>query len=279
MAYALSGSSRQLIIGPDAATCLMLAASLAPLAAGDPERYLALVPVRTLITGCFYIGAGYARLIAKSFARRNRYDIDADQEFEAFVAGNLASAFAQGFPVTGADSRTAVNAAMPGQTQLVGIVAAVAMLLVLFFLTAPLALVPTTALAAVILVSATDLCDCLGPQKLWAMTRRAAGISIVTTLGVLILGVLQGVVLAIALSLFWMLAMAVRPGDAVLGRSPGLEGFHSKADYPSAETVPGLILYRFNANIVFYNVDYFRERLVRRRRRAGRRRRPAAFPH
>jgi len=111
------------------------------------------------------------------------------------------------------------------------------------------------------------------------MTRRAAGISIVTTLGVLILGVLQGVVLAIALSLFWMLAMAVRPGDAVLGRSPGLEGFHSKADYPSAETVPGLILYRFNANIVFYNVDYFRERLVRRRRRAGRRRRPAAFPH
>jgi len=415
LAYALFGSSRQLIIGPDAATCLMVAAALAPLAAGDPQRYVALVPVLTLITGCFYLGAGHARLgfiasflskliltgylngialiiivgqlpklfgypstadaffprlaelvtaigqshwptvalglallavlvglrrslpslpaalvvvalgiaavfalgldgrgvqvtgpvpaglptlgfavfdfdtyralvrdamgimlisftsgvlTAKSFAERARATIDADQELKAFGAGNIAAALAQGFPVTGADSRTAVNYAMDGQTQLAGIVAAAAMLLVLFFLTAPLALVPTTALAAVILVSATGLFDWLGLQKLWAMTRREAGISIVTTLGVLILGVLQGVVLAIGLSLLWMLAMALRPHDAVLGRIPGLKGFHSKADYPAAETVPGLLLYRFNANIVFYNVDYFRERVLRLVRRA-----------
>ena len=413
-AYALLGSSRQLIIGPDAATCIMVAASLAPLAAGDPERYLALLPVLTLITGFFYLGAGYAKLgfiasflsqpiltgylngialiiivgqlpkllgypttadeffprllelataigqshwptaalglalmalllvlrrrypslpaalvvvavgilavfamrleaagvrttgpvpaglpslgfaffdfdtyralvrdalgimlisftsgvlTAKSFAQRNRYDIDADQELKAFGAGNIASAFAQGFPVTGADSRTAVNDAMRGQTQLVGIVAAAAMLLVLFFLTEPLALVPTTALAAVILVSAVGLFDYLGLQQLWSMTRREALISLVTTAGVLILGVLQGVVLAIGLSLLWMLAMAVRPRDAVLGRIAGLEGFHSKADYPSAATVPGLLLYRFNANIVFYNIDYFRERVLRLVRR------------
>ena len=413
-AYALFGSSRQLIIGPDAATCIMVAASLAPLAAGDPERYLALLPVLTLITGFFYLGAGYAKLgfiasflsqpiltgylngialiiivgqlpkllgypttadeffprllelataigqshwptaalglalmalllvlrrrypslpaalvvaavgilavfamgleaagvrttgpvpaglpalgfaffdfdtyralfrdalgimlisftsgvlTAKSFAQRNRYDIDADQELKAFGAGNIASAFAQGFPVTGADSRTAVNDAMRGQTQLVGIVAAAAMLLVLFFLTEPLALVPTTALAAVILVSAVGLFDYLGLQQLWSMTRREALISLVTTAGVLILGVLQGVVLAIGLSLLWMLAMAVRPRDAVLGRIAGLEGFHSKADYPSAATVPGLLLYRFNANIVFYNIDYFRERVLRLVRR------------
>jgi sulfate permease, SulP family len=413
-AYALLGSSRQLIIGPDAATCIMVAASLAPLAAGDPERYLALLPVLTLITGFFYLGAGYAKLgfiasflsqpiltgylngialiiivgqlpkllgyptsadeffprllelataigqshwptaalglalmalllvlrrrypslpaalvvvavgilavfamrleaagvrttgpvpaglpslgfaffdfdtyralvrdalgimlisftsgvlTAKSFAQRNRYDIDADQELKAFGAGNIASAFAQGFPVTGADSRTAVNDAMRGQTQLVGIVAAAAMLLVLFFLTEPLALVPTTALAAVILVSAVGLFDYLGLQQLWSMTRREALISLVTTAGVLILGVLQGVVLAIGLSLLWMLAMAVRPRDAVLGRIAGLEGWHSKTDYPSAATVPGLLLYRFNANIVFYNIDYFRERVLRLVRR------------
>jgi MFS superfamily sulfate permease-like transporter len=208
-------------------------------------------------------------LTAKSFAQRNGYDIDADQELRAFGAGNIAAALAQGFPVTGADSRTAVNDAMRGRTQLVGIVAAVAMLLVLFFLTAPLALVPTTALAAVILVSAVGLFDVLGLRKLWRMTRREAAISAVTTAGVLILGVLQGVVIAIGLSLLWMLAMAVRPRDAVLGRIEGLKGFHSKADYPAAVTVPGLILYRFNANIVFYNVDYFRERVLRLVRRAG----------
>lgn len=410
LAYALFGSSRQLIIGPDAATCIMVAASLAPLAAGDPERFVALVPVLTLITGLFYLGAGWARLgfiasflskpiltgylngialiiiigqlpkllgypssaeaffprlvelarqvaeshwptsalglgllailvglrrslpsvpaalvvvalgivavfalglddrgvqvtgpvpaglptpglaffdidtyrvllrdalgimlisftsgvlTAKSFAQRNSYDIDANQELKAFGAGNIASALAQGFPVTGADSRTAVNDAMGGRTQLVGIVAAAAMLLVLFFLTAPLALVPTTALAAVIMVSAVGLFDYLGLRKLWAMTWREAAIALITTAGVLVLGVLQGVVIAIGLSLLWILAMGVRPRDAVLGRIDGLKGFHSKTDYPEAETVPGLLLYRFNANIVFYNVDYFRERVLR----------------
>lgn len=408
-AYAIFGSSRQLIIGPDAATCIMVAASLAPLAAGDPERYLALVPVLTLITGLFYLCAGWARLgfiasflsqpiltgylngialviilgqlpkllgyptaadefflrllelgqeigqshwptaalglalmalllvlrrrypslpaalvvvavgilavfamgleaagvrttgpvpaglptlgfaffdlttyrslvgdavgivlisftsgvlTAKSFAQRNRYDVDANQELVAFGAGNIASALAQGFPVTGADSRTAVNDAMRGQTQLVGIVAGLAMLVVLFFFTAPLALVPTTALAAVILVSAAGLFDLAGLRLLQRMSWREGGISIVTTLGVLVLGVLEGVVVAVGLSLFWMLSMALRPGDAVLGSLPGLQGFHSTTDYPQATTAPGLLLYRFNANIVFYNVDFFRERLI-----------------
>lgn len=68
-------------------------------------------------------------------------------------------------------------------------------------------------------------------------------------------------VLAVVLSLFWLLAIALRPSDAVLGRVPGLKGLHSVSDYPQAKTISGLLLYRFNANIVFYNVDYFCERL------------------
>lgn len=408
LAYALFGSSRQLIIGPDAATCIMVAASLAPLAQGDPGRYLALLPVLTLMTGMLYLVAGFARLgflasflsqpiltgylngialviiagqltkllgypseagealprlleclqrlgqshvataalglalmaalialrrlapsapgalvvvvvgigvvaamgldrqgvavtgpvpaglpvpswqwldpatyrslfsdaagimlisftggvlTAKSFARRNRYDVDANQELIAFGASNLAAGLAQGFAVTGADSRTAVNDAMGGRTQLVGVVAAAAMLLVLFFLTGPLALVPTTALAAVILVSAVSLFDLAGLRHLYRMSRREALMSLLTTVGVVVLGVLPGVVLAVVLSLFWLLAIALRPSDAVLGRVPGLKGFHSVDDYPQARTIPGLLLYRFNANIVFYNVDYFCERL------------------
>ncbi len=414
-AYALFGSSRQLIIGPDAATCLMVAATLAPLAAGDPERYLALLPILTLITGCFYVGAGYARLgfiasflsqpiltgylngialiiiagqlpkllgyptaageffprlielaqnvsqshwptaalglglmavmiilrrlftalpaalvvvvlgiilvfflnleargvltigavpaglptfalavfnvetyrsllenaagivlisftsgvlTAKSFAQRNGYDINANQELVAFGAGNLVSGLTQGFPVTGADSRTAVNNAIGGKTQLVGIVAGITMLLVLFFLTAPLALVPTAALAAVIVISAIGLFDLTGLKQLSRMSRREALISILTTTGVLVLGVLDGVVVAVGLSLVWILALALRPGDAVLGRVRGLKGFHSKSDYPQAVTEPGLLIYRFNANIVFYNIDYFRERLLEQMRRS-----------
>ena len=304
--YALFGSSRQLILGPDAATCIMVAASLAPLAQGDPARYLALLPVLTLVTGALYVVAGLGRLgflasflsqpmltgylngiaiviivgqlpkllgypseadevlpqllefvqrlgqshlptallglallagllalrraapnvpaalvvvvagiaavatfdlqaigvkvtgpvpaglptptwtwfdpatyrglldeaagivlisftggvlTAKSFARRNRYEIDANQELIALGAANLAVGLGQGFPVTGADSRTAVNDAMGGQSQLVGIVAAGAMLLVLFLLTGRSP--ATAALAAVILVSAAGL---FGPR-------------------------------------------------------------------------------------------------------------------
>jgi MFS superfamily sulfate permease-like transporter len=93
------------------------------------------------------------------------------------------------------------------------------------------------------------------------MSWREGLLSLATTLGVLVLGVLPGVVLSIALSLLWLLVVALRPGDAVLGEVPGLKGFHSTTDYPQAVTVPGLLLYRFNANLVFFNVDYFCERL------------------
>ena len=408
LAYALFGSSRQLMTGPDAATAIIVAASLGPLAGGDPERYLSLMVILTLMTGVLYIIAGFARLgfianflsqpiltgylngialiimagqlqklfgysgeaegffpelaefagsldqthlptlilslgmlaalvvlrrtapklpaalivvvagiaavaalgldqtgvailgsvpaglpslhfaqldtgvfntlfadaagialvsftsgvlTAKSFARRNRYEIDANQELIAFGACNIASGLAQGFPVTGADSRTAVNNAMGGKTQLVGIVAACSMLVILFFLTEPLAYVPTAALAAVILVSAIGLFDFAELRDLYTISYRELLLSLGTTLGVLVLGVLPGVLLAVALSLFWLLTVVSRPHDGVLGRVAGMKGFHNIADYPEATTIPGLILYRFDANLVFFNADYFRERV------------------
>ena len=150
-----------------------------------------------------------------------------------------------------------------------GIIAAGAMLLVLFLLTGPLALVPTTALAAVILVSAAGLFDIGGLRLLLGMSRREGLLSAATTLGVLVLGVLPGVVLAVVLSLSWLLATAMRPKDAVLGRLPGLQGYQSVADHPQAETVPGLLLYRFSGNLVFFNIDYFCERLRMAIRRAA----------
>ena len=408
LAYALFGSSRQLMTGPDAATCIIVAASLGPLAGGDPERYLALMVILTLMTGIFYVVAGFSRLgfianflsqpiltgylngialiimagqlqkllgysgeaeeffpkltefidrldhshlptlalglsllaalivlrriapklpaalivvvagiaavltlgldqsgvavlgtvpaglpslhlaafepavltpllgdaagialvsftsgvlTAKSFARRNRYEIDANQELIAFGACNIASGLAQGFPVTGADSRTAVNDAMGGKTQLVGIVAAGSMLLILFFLTAPLGSVPIAALAAVIMVSAAGLFDFEELRSLYDISHRELLLSVATTLGVLILGVLPGVLLAVVLSLAWLLTVTSRPHDGMLGRVKGIKGFHNIEDYPEATTIPGLILYRFDSNVVFYNVDYFRDRL------------------
>ena len=200
-------------------------------------------------------------LTAKSFARRNRYEIDTNQELIAFGSANIASGLAQGFPVTGADSRTAVNNSMGGKTQLVGIVAAGTMLLILFLLTEPLAYVPTAALAAVIMVSAVGLFDYKELRDLYEISHRELLLSVGTTVGVLILGVLPGVLLAVALSLFWLLTVTSRPHDAVLGRVKGIKGFHDIEDFPEATTIPGLILYRFDANVVFYNADYFRDRV------------------
>ncbi|MDX2424334.1 MAG: sulfate permease, partial [Amphritea sp.] len=408
LAYALFGSSRQLMTGPDAATCIIVAASLGPLAGGDPERYLALMVMLSLMTGIMFVLAGFSRLgfianflsqpiltgylngialiiivgqlqkllgysseaeeffpklaefvdkfnhshlptlalglsllavlvvlrriapklpaalivviagiaavamlgldqngvailgsvpaglpsfhlpaldpkaftlllddaagialvsftsgvlTAKSFARRNRYEIDTNQELIAFGSCNIASGLAQGFPVTGADSRTAVNNAMRGKTQLVGVVAAGTMLVILFFLTDPLAYVPTAALAAVIMVSAVGLFDYKELRNLYEISHRELFLSVGTTVGVLILGVLPGVLLAVALSLLWLLTVTSRPHDAVLGRVKGIKGFHDIEDFPEATTVPGLILYRFDSNMVFYNADYFRDRV------------------
>jgi MFS superfamily sulfate permease-like transporter len=162
-------------------------------------------------------------LTAKSFARRNRYNIDANQELVAFGACNLASGLAQGFPVTGAASRTAVNDATGGRTQIVGIVAGGAMLVFLLFLTAPLAYLPTTALAAVIIVSACRLFD-FALRSLWSASGRELSFSVGTTVGVLIFGVLPGVLLAVVLSLIWLLSIGSRPHDAVLGRVAGARG-------------------------------------------------------
>jgi high affinity sulfate transporter 1 len=201
-------------------------------------------------------------LTAKSFAQRNRYAVDANRELIGFGAANVASGIAQGFPVTGADSRTAVNNAMGGKSQLVGIVAGGTMLLILFFLTEPLAYVPTTALAAVIIVSAVGLFDVATLRELYGMSRVELGFSVGTTLGVLVFGVLPGVLLAVVLSLLLLLMLTSRPTDAVLGRVPGMKGFHDCRDYPEAQTIPGLLLYRFNANLVFYNADYFKTRVL-----------------
>jgi MFS superfamily sulfate permease-like transporter len=151
---------------------------------------------------------------------------------------------------------------MGGKTQMVGMIAGLTMLLVLFFGTAPLAEVPSTALAAVIMVSAVGLLDTSSLRDLFQTSRREFFLSVITTLGVLVLGALPGVILSVTLSLLWLLTVAARPYSAILGRAPGVKGFHDILDYPNARTIDGLLLYRFQGNLVFFNVDYFRECLL-----------------
>lgn len=203
-----------------------------------------------------------AMVVARSFASKNRYDVDADKELFALGACQIVSGLSQGFPISGADSRTALNHAMGGRSQLAGLVAAGVMAAVLLFLTVPLAYLPKAALGAILIQAAIGLFDLHEMRHIWKVSWQEFAVAVFTMLGVVGLGVLDGIVLAVVLSLFFLLARSSRPPDAVVGRVAGLRGFHDVAHHELAETRSGIVLYRFRAAIVFFNAPYFKKRAL-----------------
>lgn len=407
LAYALLGSSRQLIIAPDAATCAIVAAVVAPLAGGDHARYLTLTAALAMIAGVFCIAAGLARLgfltnflarpilagylngiavsiiigqlgslfgfrvesggffrmawhfitqlgqthlptlaigggmlalllvlgrvapkipgplvamvagiagsaalgaaalgvrllgeipaglpalqmpallgsdwqplamgaiglalisynsamvTARGFAAKNRYDINPNQEFIALGVANIGAGALQGFAVSGADSRTAVNDSVGGKSQVVGLVAAAVIALTLLFFTKPLGWLPVAVLSAVLIKAALGLFDLRGMMDLRHVSPREFRLSLFTFLGVITLGVLPGVVLAVGAAIVQLLFKASVPHDAVLGRMPGTRVYADTATHPQAESFPGMVIYRFDAALVFFNADHFKAR-------------------
>jgi len=408
-AYAIFGTSRQLIIGPDAATCALVTAAVTPLAAGDPERYAALSVMLALLAGGMCIGASFLRLgtladflskpilvgflngialsillgqigkifgfpitsgrilprlfefarklplthwptlavgagtflvlfffprmmravpaplvavvlaaaaawtfglegrgvvtvgavpaglphlhipnvplnlipellgdaaglalvtfssmmlTSRSFASKNRYDIDVDQEFAALGAANIASAISQGFAVSGADSRTAMSDATGGRTQVTGLIAAAAIGIVLLLFTAPLRYVPVAALGAILVKAAFSLVDLTSLKTIYAIDRREFALSILATLGVVAVGAIPAILVVVVLAILRFVSLVSRPMVEVLGRVKGMPGFHSLARHPEAVTTPGLLVFRFNAPVVFFNAPHFKRELV-----------------
>jgi high affinity sulfate transporter 1 len=151
-----------------------------------------------------------ATLTARSFAAKNGYDIEDDRELSAIGAANIASALSHGFAISGADSRTAMNDMAGGRTQLASIVAAAAIAFVLIFLTGPLRFVPTAALGAVLVMAAISLVDITTVKALWSEARGEFAICIVATVGVVALGSLKGIMLAVALALVGLVWLLVR---------------------------------------------------------------------
>jgi high affinity sulfate transporter 1 len=201
-------------------------------------------------------------LTARSFAMRNGYSINADQEMRAIGFANITSGLSGGFAVTGADSRTAVNDASGGKTQLVSVISALATAGILLFLTQPLGYLPIPALAAVLIFSAWGLLDVDGIRRLRSIDRFEYKLSVLTTIGVLVIGVLPGVVFAIALALSNVLLKIYKPKDTLLGIVPGLKGYNDLRISKHAQPVPGMIIYRFDAPLLFFNADYFKTRIL-----------------
>lgn len=409
VAYALLGTSRQLVLGPDSATCALVAASIAPLAAGDAELYACLSVALCLLAGVLCVGASFLRLgaladflskpilagflngialsialgqigkifgfaiesggviprllelagklhlthaptlmvgvasfavlllsaallprvpaalvamalaavavkvfdldaagvttvgpvraglpaltlphvpltmwpsllgdavglalisfssmmlTARSFADKNRYDVDADREFAALGAANIVSALSQGFAISGADSRTAMSDATGGRTQVTGLVAAAVIAAVLLFFTAPLQYVPIAALGAVLVRAAYSLVDVRTLRMLYRVDRLELLLSLLATLGVVAIGAVEAILVAVILALVRFVHLVSRPRVEVLGSVPELPGLHSIERHPGARTIPGLLVLRFNGPIVFFNAPYFRQQAL-----------------
>ncbi|MFP2898254.1 SulP family inorganic anion transporter [Corallococcus sp. 4LFB] len=222
--------------------------------------------VRALLPAAFSLAlVNYASsvLTGRIYADRFGYRLDTHQEFFGQAAANLLTGLTQGFPVSGSDSRTAVNASMKGRTQLVGVGAAGVVLVFSLFLTPLLSQLPLVTLGAIVIVAAVYLLEVKPLLVLWRVRPVEAVLAVVTTLGVLFLGILQGILIAVALALVDLIRRAAHPHDAVLGEREGMPGWHDVEGHADAETLPGLVVYRFDAPLFFANARFLREQVRR----------------
>ncbi|WP_400636666.1 SulP family inorganic anion transporter [Pseudomonas aeruginosa] len=203
-----------------------------------------------------------AMLTARSFAARHGYSINANHELVALGLANIGAGVSQGFAISGADSRTAVNDMVGGKTQLVGVVAALVIAATLLLLNKPLGWVPMPALGAVLLLAGWGLIDVQALKGFWKLSRFEFSLCLLTTVGVLSVGVLPGIFVAVSIAVLRLLYYTYRPSDAVLGWMHGIDGQVELAKYPQATTLPGLVIYRFDAPLLFFNADYFKQRVL-----------------
>lgn len=213
-------------------------------------------------TGITVVSFCSAMLTARSFAARHGYSINPNHEFVALGLANIGAGVSQGFAISGADSRTAVNDMVGGKTQLVGVVAALVIAATLLLLNKPLGWVPMPALGAVLLLAGWGLIDVQALKGFWKLSRFEFSLCLLTTVGVLSVGVLPGIFVAVSIAVLRLLYYTYRPNDAVLGWMHGIDGQVELAKYPQATTLPGLVIYRFDAPLLFFNADYFKQRVL-----------------
>jgi len=211
--------------------------------------------------GIALVGYSDNVLTGRAIGARMGYRIDPNQELAALGVTNLCAGFSQGFPISSSASRTAVPASLGSKSQLVGLVAAVVVIATLLFLSPVLAEIPQAALAAVIIAAAIAIIDVAGFRELWAVSRAEFALAATSALAVMVFDVLIGVLVAVGLSLLMALGRIATPHDAILGADQDLDGWVDADAHPGARTLPGLLVYRFDAPLFFANSNRYRERL------------------
>lgn len=214
--------------------------------------------VVSLAAACFLLAYVEGVSAAKTLAKKHGYAIDPRQELLGLGSANLAAAVWQGFPVAGGLSQSAVNDKAGAETPLALVVASAAIGVCLVFLTGLLENLPSVVLAAIVLVAVRGLIDGAAFRRLWAISRRECAVALVALAGVLLLGVLRGVLVAVVVSLLMLLAGAATPHVARLGRIPGTRRYSDMDRHPENLPVPGLLLVRIEASILYFNADHVR---------------------
>ncbi len=207
--------------------------------------------------GVAFVGFTDNILTGRAFADRRHVRINARRELLALGAANVGSGLLQGFPVSSSGSRTAISDAVGGRTQLASIATVVATILTVVFAAPVLAAFPTAALGAVVVYAAVRLIDLPEFRRLAHFRLSELVIALTTMAAVVVVGVLQGVLVAVGLSILDLLRRVARPHDAVEGFVPDLAGMHDVHDYPNADPVPGLVVYRYDSPLFFANAENF----------------------
>ncbi|MCW8963700.1 MAG: SulP family inorganic anion transporter [Gammaproteobacteria bacterium] len=200
-------------------------------------------------------------LLSRAMAEKHDYEIDPDRELMALGMSNLATGAVQGFAVGGSQTRTLLNSASGGRTQVANLASVVFLIGFLVLAAETLTQLPSVTIAAILVYTGFGLIDIKDVKNMWNQHRQTAWIAITTTAAVVFIGVLPGILLGTAFSIAILLADLARPHDALLVRKPGSDELHDMGDDDQTKGIPGLVAYRFYGPLVFANASFFMERL------------------
>ncbi|RUM95775.1 SulP family inorganic anion transporter [Pseudaminobacter arsenicus] len=226
--------------------------------------WIANLPPDTFALGAaavFLVSFGSGVVTARSFGARGGYSVDPNRELVGFGAANIAAGLFAAFPVSGSDSRTAVNMMIGGRSQVASLVAALALVATVLFLGPALRVLPVAALGAILAATALNLIDLAALRQLWRISRMEFAFALIAMWGPIGLGVLNGVVIAIGATLVYLLRKLMYPRDAMLGRVPGRDGFYKLHRIAEAHPIPGLAICLVQGSLLFFNTDYVKARL------------------
>lgn len=217
-----------------------------------------------LAAGCLLLAYVEGISAARTFAEKHGYTLNPRQEFLGIGAANLLAGLGHGYPVAGGLSQSAVSEKAGAKTPLALVFASVTLALCLLFLTGSLANLPKAVLAAVVLTAVAGLIDVRELARLWRVSRIDFAAAVIALAGVLLLGILQGILLAALASVLMLLARASRLHVAFLGRVPGTDVFGDVERHPENEVIPGILAFRPEGSLLYLNAETIQETVLSR---------------